>query len=124
MVYDITNAESFDALDKWHSEFLNRVGTDDPAHFPFIILGNKCDRVAYRKVSKQRAEAWAQKNNADFFETSAKDMTGVEDAFMKSVDVVINKQIKISESVGINDRKEKSSLKLSKQENKKKGSCC
>lgn len=46
------------------------------------MLGNKSDLEAQRKVSKMQAKQWC-KNNGDveYYETSAKTNTNVEDAF-------------------------------------------
>lgn len=51
LVYDITDPHSLDNLDHWRSEFLNQVSgglgglSDAASNFPFIVLGNKCDKV-------------------------------------------------------------------------------
>lgn len=103
---------------------MSRVGTDDPEEFPFILLGNKCDKIAERTVSKEKGQAWAEKIKANFFETSAKDLTGVEEAFMKSIDVVINKQIKEVDKLGITNDREKVSVTLTNKQKVKKDSCC
>ena len=41
VVFDITQAKSFDNLETWKNEFINQGGIKDPERFPFIILGNK-----------------------------------------------------------------------------------
>ncbi len=88
-MYDITSRESFEALGKWRSEFLKQAGTKNPDSFPFIVLGNKADRAAEREVPTEKAQSWCQKAGAEFYETSAKDLIGVEDAFTKAVSLVL-----------------------------------
>lgn len=51
LVYDITDPHSLDNLDHWRKEFLEQVGGglqglgDSSAVFPFVVLGNKMDKV-------------------------------------------------------------------------------
>lgn len=50
LVYDITDPHSLDNLDHWRTEFLEHVGgglSDAAANFPFVVLGNKIDKVRY-----------------------------------------------------------------------------
>jgi hypothetical protein len=50
-VYDITDPHSLDNLDHWRKEFLDQVGGgihglgDASTQFPFVVLGNKMDKV-------------------------------------------------------------------------------
>jgi Ras-related protein Rab-7A len=54
LVYDITDPHSLDNLDHWRKEFLEQVGGgggmqglgDSSASFPFVVLGNKLDKVS------------------------------------------------------------------------------
>ena len=52
LVYDITDPHSLDNLDHWRKEFLDQVGGglqglgDSSAVFPFVVLGNKMDKVS------------------------------------------------------------------------------
>jgi Ras-related protein Rab-7A len=47
LVYDITDPESLDHLNHWRDEFLQQVGV--LSHdFPFVVLGNKVDKVGSR----------------------------------------------------------------------------
>lgn len=39
IVYDITNAKSFESLDTWRDEFLLQGAPKDPENFPFVLLG-------------------------------------------------------------------------------------
>ena len=87
-------------------------------------MGNKCDKVAERKVSKERAQTWAARVKADFFETSAKDLTGVEESFMKSLDLIMNKQITEANELEIDRKKDINSVTLVKKNNTTKDSCC
>ena len=69
-------------MENWKQEFIEQGGVKDPETFPFIVLGNKCDKESDRQVPKSKAEMWCQNNGEHaFFETSAKDDVGVKDAF-------------------------------------------
>ena len=52
LVYDITDPHSFDNLDHWRLQFLEKVGgglmglSDSSGIFPFVVLGNKSDKVS------------------------------------------------------------------------------
>mmetsp|Transcript_9793 Transcript_9793/g.11090 ORF Transcript_9793/g.11090 Transcript_9793/m.11090 type:complete len:207 (+) Transcript_9793:46-666(+) len=82
LVYDITNQKSFESLDSWRDEFLMQGNPKDPENFPFIVLGNKCDKEGDRKVAKTVGEKWCKTHgNIELFETSAKDNVNVEGAF-------------------------------------------
>lgn len=82
LVYDLTHTPSFDKLKTWRQEFLNQAGPrGDPDAFPFIVLGNKVDRVKDRSVTPEQARSWCQERRLAHFETSAKDATSVEEAF-------------------------------------------
>jgi len=76
LVYEITEKESFKALDMWLSELHNWA-----ADIPIVLIGNKSDKGP-RKVTKDEGANFAKENNIDlFFETSAVDGTNVNDAF-------------------------------------------
>ncbi|KNA22458.1 hypothetical protein SOVF_033980 [Spinacia oleracea] len=77
--------DSFENLNRWREEFLLQASPSDPDNFPFILLGNKIDvdGGSGRVVSEKKAKAWCMsKGNIPYFETSAKDGTNVEEAFL------------------------------------------
>lgn len=79
LVFDITDAKSFDNLENWMDEFLVHAAPRNPESFPFVVLGNKADLGKRRQVSTAKAKAWcASKGNLPFFETSAKEASNVE----------------------------------------------
>jgi Ras-related protein Rab-7A len=59
LVYDITDPHSLDNLDHWRKEFLEQVGGglvlgDSSAAFPFVVLGNKMDKVSTSEKVRMR----------------------------------------------------------------------
>ena len=43
LVFDLTSYESFDHLESWKQNFLEKCMPKDPANFPFFVFGNKKD---------------------------------------------------------------------------------
>ncbi|XP_026857630.2 ras-related protein rab7 [Electrophorus electricus] len=80
LVFDVTSAASFSALDGWKKEFLAQSCPTEPASFPFIVLGNKTD-LDVREVSMNRARLWCEAVGAQYFECSAKEGTAIDAAF-------------------------------------------
>ena len=46
-----------------------------------VIAGNKCDKDSERQIKREDAEEYATRNNAKYFETSAKTNRGIEEVF-------------------------------------------
>jgi Ras-related protein Rab-7A len=80
LTFDVNNAKSFDNLGNWMEEFLAQASPKEPEAFPFIVIGNKVD-VGGRQVTEQQARAWCTARGLEYFETSAKEDTNVEEAF-------------------------------------------
>ncbi|TFJ84825.1 hypothetical protein NSK_003857 [Nannochloropsis salina CCMP1776] len=92
LVYDMTNPKSFDNLEHWRTDFLHNASPPDPDNFPFIVLGNKADLEADRKVPKHKALTWIKSKGPKplpYFETSAKDATRVEAAFLEAAQLAL-----------------------------------
>lgn len=78
IVYDITDMDSFDHVKHWLTE-IERYTSDNVNK---ILVGNKCDLAEKRAVEQQMAKAFANDVGIPFLETSAKDATNVEQAFL------------------------------------------
>lgn len=85
LVYDMTDARSFEALDSWRDEFLISAAPRDPDSFPFVVMGNKVDVIdRARAVPTKKAQEWCASkatNAIPLFETSAMDDINVDAAF-------------------------------------------
>lgn len=77
LMYDITNYESFNNIEKWLKQL------DEQGEFTKILIGNKLDLEKQRCVSKEEAQELADKNNMDFLEISVKNNEGVKESFEK-----------------------------------------
>jgi len=80
LVYDITNAQSFNKVEEWRSNFIAQAAPDDPKKFPFLLLGNKLDKDNQRQVDKNQADNYARSQGMIFYETSAVNGANIEDA--------------------------------------------
>ncbi|KAK9681880.1 hypothetical protein RND81_10G034500 [Saponaria officinalis] len=78
IVYDVTDQQSFDNVKQWLSE-IDRYASDNVVK---ILVGNKCDLSANKVVSTETAKAFADEIGIPFLETSAKNSTNVEQAFL------------------------------------------
>ena len=91
LVYDITNAESFEGLASWKKEFLQRSGNEG-TNFPIILVGNKCDMSYDRKISQARAKEWATEEKLIYDEVSAKEDIHIEDSFIQATRLCMGRE--------------------------------
>lgn len=78
VVYDTTSKESFDHVEDW----LHEVNRQAPADTLKLLIGNKADLKDQREVGTELAKRLADNLQIPFLETSAKDATNVENAFV------------------------------------------
>uniref|UniRef100_A0A3Q3VU11 Ras-related protein Rab-13 n=1 Tax=Mola mola TaxID=94237 RepID=A0A3Q3VU11_MOLML len=75
LVYDITDEKSFENIQNW----MKSIKENASAGVSRMLLGNKCDIEAKRKVSRETGEKLAKDHSIRFFETSAKSSINVEE---------------------------------------------
>ncbi|EFH44964.1 predicted protein [Arabidopsis lyrata subsp. lyrata] len=88
LVYDVNILESFESLDIWHAQFVEEADpiTPDKFRIPFVLMGNKTDVKGRTSpvVEKEKAVQWCEtKGEIAYFETSAKEKSNVDEAFME-----------------------------------------
>ncbi|CAI2378359.1 unnamed protein product [Moneuplotes crassus] len=66
-VYDVTNRESFNAIEDWVDQLRNYCD-EDPV---LLLIGNKSDKISETEVATEEGEKLAISLNAAFYETSA-----------------------------------------------------
>ncbi|XP_033002331.1 ras-related protein Rab-9B-like [Lacerta agilis] len=89
LTFSVDDQRSFNNLGHWQKEFLCYANVKDPEHFPFVVLGNKVDKLE-RQVMPEEARAWCMEHgNYPYLETSAKDDTNVAVAFEEGVRQVL-----------------------------------
>lgn len=79
VVYDITNANSFQQVNKWIEDVRAERGND----VIIMLVGNKTDLQDKRQVSMEEGERKAQELNVMFIETSAKAGYNVKQLFRR-----------------------------------------
>lgn len=80
LVFDITNIESFRAIEVWVAQIQKESQED----VKILLIGNKTDMEHERKVSTNEAKTLAERlGMAGYVETSAKEGTGIDAAFNK-----------------------------------------
>ena len=97
-----------------------------------LLLGNKCDLTDERVISKEQAQALAEENNMIYFETSAREGKGVQEAFEHMIDSVYKKKFAMGpDAMGARPEHREGTIKLGRQsekaaaeKEKKKGGCC
>ncbi|GMS84088.1 hypothetical protein PENTCL1PPCAC_6263 [Pristionchus entomophagus] len=77
LVYDVTDAKSFDKVKMWVKELRRALGDD----VVLFIVGNKVDLADSRTVETEMATQFATSVGATYEETSAKENIGVENLF-------------------------------------------
>jgi GTPase KRas len=78
LIYSISSRASFHEIRTFRAQILR---VKDKDYFPMIIVGNNCDQVMDREVSKQEGMALARDIGCGFIETSAKMRVNVDEAF-------------------------------------------
>ncbi|KAF7704324.1 hypothetical protein HF521_021396 [Silurus meridionalis] len=103
LVYDITNAKSFENISKWLRNIEEHANEDVER----MLLGNKCDMEDMRVVPKAKGEQIASEHNIRFFETSAKANINIEKAFLMLAQDILQKtpgKEPTNENVDMNNR--------------------
>ena len=77
VTYDITDRESFTAVENW----MNEVEKHASDNISRILVGNKSDLEDARQVTFEEGKELAEHYNVRFMETSAKDCKNVDESF-------------------------------------------
>ena len=122
VVYDVTDEATFNNVKQWLQE-IERYACEGVNK---LLVGNKADLTGSKQVDYEAAKQFAEQLNIPFLETSAKDATNVEQAFL-----TMAKQIKDrmgASAVQNNAQGQgKSSLKVGQGQNVQslgQGGCC
>jgi len=96
LVYDITNAKSFESLsERWMAQLHDHSNADELAK---LLVGNKSDLETQREVSTEKAQQFCQEYGMELLETSAKSGTNVLPAFEKLIGLVHDRALNASNS--------------------------
>ena len=84
LVYDVTRRETFSHLQTW----LEDAKANSNTAISIMLIGNKCDLESKRQVSKEEGEKFAEENGLVFMETSAKTAMNVDEAFLRTANMI------------------------------------
>ncbi|KAK4509311.1 AMP-binding domain-containing protein [Mucor velutinosus] len=85
IVYSITSRSTYDRVNKFRDQIFR---VKDLTKVPLILVGNKCDKVTDREVTREEGAIKARTLNCDFVETSAKTCVNVERSFYSVVRLI------------------------------------
>ncbi|KAJ2559948.1 ras GTPase [Coemansia sp. RSA 1933] len=120
VVYDVTDGETFSNVKQWLQE-IDRYASEGVNK---LLVGNKSDLEDKRKVDVTEAKDFADSLNISFLETSAKDSTNVEKAFMTMAGQI--KERMGASNVQQQQQQQKKPINLSQGQNvnQTNGGCC
>jgi len=78
LVYSITSRSTFERVEKFRTQILRVKETD---RVPMVLVGNKCDIINKRDITREEGYFLAKRLQCEFIETSAKTCANVEKAF-------------------------------------------
>jgi len=117
VVYDTTDSETFEHVKTWLHE-IDRYASENVNK---LLVGNKSDLTTKRQVDSEAAKEFAGQVSIPFLETSAKNATNVEDAFMTMAGEIKKRMA----SAPTASEGNKSKIPVSgKTESVKSGGCC
>ncbi|CAF0836003.1 unnamed protein product [Brachionus calyciflorus] len=96
LMYDITNEESFNAVQDW----VTQIKTYSWDNAQVVLVGNKSDMQNERVVAYERGKQLADHLGLEFFETSAKENINVKQVFERLVDIICEKMAEGGENEG------------------------
>ena len=123
LVYDVCDNESFENVANW----MRQIDSNASPFVTRVLIGNKCDAPASEKaVSAGEGAALAKKFNVQFFETSAKNNTGVDEAFQSMASTIVQNMKEDPEHYGPANGAGagKKGKALSGDKEAKSGGCC
>uniref|UniRef100_A0AC35TRQ7 Ras-related protein Rab-28 n=1 Tax=Rhabditophanes sp. KR3021 TaxID=114890 RepID=A0AC35TRQ7_9BILA len=108
LVYDVTNRQSFDNLNRWYDLVCKEILTKPD----IFVVGCKCENIINRNVSLEEAITWSERHSALHFEISSLNGLGVSKLFDE-----IGQTIFANEVRSINSAQSSTKSYSSKKEN-------
>jgi len=118
-VFDVTDMESFQNVSQW----LHEIDRYASAGVNKLLVGNKSDLTAKRQVSYEQAKEFADSMNMEYIETSAKQASNVDRAFMSIAQQIKNRMASQPSAAGGNLSESKPVTNLS-GDKVESGGCC
>jgi len=124
IIYDITSLKSFEEINNY---WMKLVRENAPKNIIMYIIGNKADLIAKEVVKEEVAREYAKSEKVNFYLTSAKDRTGIDELFNEIGNLYLNEFINSEENqeriLRKNDVTKVNKVSSQGDENKKKGCC-
>jgi Ras-related protein Rab-11A len=126
LVYDITKQVTMENVERWLKELRDHADSN----IVIMLVGNKSDLRHLRSVQTDDAQAFCEKENLSFIETSALESTNVEEAFKKILTeiyhIVSKKSLASEESGGVGLTTDNRVVVVPQEasDEKKKAGCC
>ncbi|XP_052766627.1 ras-related protein Rab-1A [Mya arenaria] len=117
VVYDVTDQESFNNVKQWLHE-IERYASENVNK---LLVGNKCDLTTKKVVDYTTAKEFADSIGIPFLETSAKNATNVEQAFMTMAAEIKNR---MGPATAASDNKPNVKINASTPVKQSGGGCC
>jgi len=117
VVYDTTDADSFEHVKTWLHE-IDRYASENVNK---LLVGNKSDLTSKRQVEFDTAKEFADSVSITFLETSAKNATNVEGAFMEMASEI---KKRMASQPSMTDGNKNKVTVSGKTEAVKSGGCC
>ena len=113
----MTDQESFENVRNWLQE-IERYANENVNK---LLVGNKCDLTSKKVVDYSTAKEMADHLGIPFLETSAKNATNVEQAFMAMAAEIKNRMQTVPNTPGIGGT---AAVNINKPATTQKGGCC
>jgi len=97
VVFDVTRAATFDAVQKWKNDIDCKVTLPpDDRPIPVVLLGNKIDlaKESFQKTPSQMEKYCEENGFSGWFETSAKENQNIEKAFKFLVGKILENEVR------------------------------
>ncbi|KAG0042701.1 Ras GTPase ras2 [Gryganskiella cystojenkinii] len=85
LVYSIAARSTFERIKRFRDQIIR---VKDSEEVPLMLVGNKCDRLTDREVSRDEGAMMAKQLRCEFTETSAKTCVNVERSFYNVVRMI------------------------------------
>ncbi|KAF0508291.1 small G-protein Ras2 [Gigaspora margarita] len=85
LVYSISSRSTFERVERFHDQIAR---VKDSKTFPLMLVGNQCDKLTEREVSREEGMNLARRFKCDFMESSAKTCVNVERSFYGVVKMI------------------------------------
>lgn len=118
LVYDLTHRHSFERLEVWRKDLIQKAGIERPEDFPFVVLANKADLEEQRQVGQAEAKAYMENKGCPLFEVSAKSGQNVEEAFQKVAELFVQYSVNDVQTVTVG------TINLNRSSPRNNSGCC